>query len=103
MCNVRTKKHCINWVDLSDPCAGYVGLLYENKTSPPQKPGCHKVRFPKNEVKVNIEFTDACKNHASGTVGGCDLRHLSIKTHTYCELQKSTAGQTQVSCNIYKE
>ena len=31
MCNVRTKKHCINWVDLSDPCAGYVGLLHEIK------------------------------------------------------------------------
>jgi hypothetical protein len=54
--------------------------------------------FEKHTGKLNIEFTDAGKKHGSGTADGCDLRYLSNKTSSYCELRKSRAEPTQFTC-----
>ena len=68
------QKHTQKLPDLGDQGAQSLGLLCETKTPPRQNTGRHKHRFHKHEVKVNIEFTDACKNHASGTAARRDLQ-----------------------------
>ena len=92
-----------NTSDQGGQGAQNAGVLYKSKTQPLQKPGRDKDQFQKNNIKANIDFSDACKKHDSGTVGGCDLRHLSIKTLTFCELRKSRAEPTQFTYINLKE
>ena len=47
-----------------------------------------KFNLRNHDTKVNIDFSDVCKRHDSGIVGGWDLRHLSIETLAFWGAQK---------------